>query len=132
MQSGHNKSSRDSFIQVYSRGNKRSQNTQSPLWKQESNSFFVFTLLLLTLPFSPFRKTFPSQHATLSGFAAVYISVSTPFALIAACVCLSVVYLHDVCLLVNMRVVHLMLFFMNSWFIRTLKQEKNYMQGNHV
>ncbi|MED6255687.1 Phospholipid phosphatase- protein type 3 [Ataeniobius toweri] len=26
------------------------------------------------------RKTFPSQHATLSGFAAVYISVSTCFA----------------------------------------------------
>lgn len=40
-------------------------------------SLLVFTLSYLTLPLSPLRKTFPSQHATLSGFAAVYISVST-------------------------------------------------------
>lgn len=47
-------------------------------FKYGSTSLHAFTLSNLTsLLLSPLRKTFPSQHATLSGFAAVYISVST-------------------------------------------------------
>lgn len=44
------------------------------------SAVFLFQTLLMPeligIPFIYFRKSFPSQHATLASFAAVYVSVS--------------------------------------------------------